>query len=103
MSERREETYRKHRIAAEATQTPAGWCWSYLVDGRVQRVSRVRLLPGAEAALLDALACARVRIDELERTGWRYSKVLRRAYGSAGCRLLTLDAFSDVTCDRHSA
>ena len=74
-----------------------------LVDGRVQRVSRVRLLPGAEAALLDALACARVRIDELERTGWRYSKVLRRAYGSAGCCLLTLDTFSDVTCDCHSA
>jgi len=71
MSERREETYRKHRIAAEATQTPAGWCWSYLVDGRVQRVSKVRLLPSGEAALLDALACARARIDELERTGWR--------------------------------
>ena len=71
MGERRKETYRKHQIAAEATQTPAGWGWSYLIDGRVQCVSNVRLLPSGEAALLDALACARRRIDELERTGWR--------------------------------
>jgi len=71
MVERREETYRKHRIAAEAMQTPAGWFWSYLVDGRVQRVSKIRLLPSAEAALLEALAAARARIDELERSGWR--------------------------------
>ena len=71
MGECRDETYRNHRIAAEATQTPAGWYWSYLIDGRVQRVSKIRLLPSAETALVQALAAARTRIDELERTGWR--------------------------------
>jgi hypothetical protein len=71
MDKRRVETYRKHDIAAEATQTPTGWCWRYLIDGRVQRVSKTRLLPTAEAALLQALATARARVDELERTGWR--------------------------------
>jgi hypothetical protein len=67
----RDDTYRKHLIAAEAVHTPAGWCWSYLIDGRVQRVSRVRLLRSAEAALAEALQTARARIDQLERSGWR--------------------------------
>ena len=67
----RQDTYRKHDIAAEATRTPTGWCWSYLIDGRVQGVSKIRLLPNAEAALLQALAAARARVDELERKGWR--------------------------------
>jgi len=71
MDERREEAYRRHAIVAEVTRTPTGWCWSYLIDGRVQGVSKIRLLPDAEAALLQALAAARARVDELERTGWR--------------------------------
>ena len=71
MYKRREEAYRKHAIVAEATLTPTGWCWSYLIDGRVQGVSKTQLLTDAEAALLQALAAARTRVDELERSGWR--------------------------------
>jgi len=71
MDERREETYRKHRIEVEASNTPTGWCWSYLIDGRVQGTSKTRFLPSAEAALLQAGAAARAHVDVLDLTGWR--------------------------------
>jgi hypothetical protein len=71
MDARREETYRKRAIVAEAIRTPGGWCWSYLIDGRVQRLNRTQPSPDVETALVQALTAARARVDQLERVGWR--------------------------------
>jgi hypothetical protein len=63
----REETYRGHKIFAETDETPAGWCWSFVIDGSAHGVSKVRLLPDVETALLQALFVARARIDDMGR------------------------------------
>jgi hypothetical protein len=63
---REEEMYRGRRIAAEADRTPTGWCWSYLIDGSVPGRSKLQLIRDADAALRQALAAARARVDDLE-------------------------------------
>jgi hypothetical protein len=66
--DRRTETYLGHTIDADAEEDrPGRWGWSYLIDGRISSVSKIRLLPDAEAALRQALAAARARVDEMER------------------------------------
>jgi len=65
---RTETTYRGHTISAEAQESrPGCWGWSYLIDCKISSISRIRLLPNAEAALRQAVAAAQARVDELER------------------------------------
>jgi len=65
--ERRTETYRGHKIAVDAHEDrPGCWGWSYLIDGKISSVSKIRLLPNAEAALRQAIAAAKARVDEIK-------------------------------------
>jgi hypothetical protein len=67
----RKEAYRNRLIVAEATRKAGGWCWCYLIDGRVRGEDKAGLLPTSEAALLQAIAAARTRVDELALAGWQ--------------------------------
>jgi hypothetical protein len=68
---RLQETYRTHHISVEAIKTQTGWYWSFLIDGRVQVVSKFARYPSAEVALRQGSAAARTRVDELTSTGWK--------------------------------
>jgi len=65
-----EKIYSKHHMLVEAAKTQSGWCWSYLIDGRVYCVNKMSLLPSAQDALRQGLVAARTRVDELTRAGW---------------------------------
>jgi hypothetical protein len=69
MEHRRTETYRDHEIKVETDERrPGCWGWSYLIDGRVVGTSaKSLLLPDPKAALRQALAAAKARVDDLER------------------------------------
>jgi hypothetical protein len=71
MNKHLEKHYRDLHISIEATQTQAGWYWSYLIDGRVQAVGSLGLLPTAAIALRQGSTAAQARVDELKRIGWR--------------------------------
>jgi len=66
MDDRRTTTYRGHQIQLDATKGPTGWGWGYLIDGHVGSMSKIKLLPDAEAAFRQALAAAQARVDEME-------------------------------------